>query len=336
MQAKMSNHNETPTAASVYRLMAPFQLQIEELPLREPAATEILCETILSAVSPGTELAAFSGAPPLRPGNVYPRLMGYCNIARVLVAGRESKIRSGEIVVTGQSHRSHFCMPANEVLTVCPSDADPLDYVTLYLYHLGYAALLTSNFVPGTSVAVVGLGALGIACVELARSMGAPVLAISARPEARAVATQLGAETHTPDAIPDGCTVDIVVTTSNAWPDWLMSLRLARRFGTVSVLGFPGRNQPPPDFNPLQSDLFYDRQLTIRAAGQVSELDVPPDQIRFNLLRNMDYLRDLASAGRIQPRRLAGDIVPARRLGELYQRLLGDRRSIPTAVLDWR
>ena len=41
----------------------------------------------MTAISPGTELAAYVGLPPLRDGPAYPRLQGYCNVGRVLTVG---------------------------------------------------------------------------------------------------------------------------------------------------------------------------------------------------------------------------------------------------------
>ena len=64
----------TSLAARTVWLDQPGQLALREEPLASPGDGEILCETIVTAISPGTELAAWRGLPPLRPGVVYPRL----------------------------------------------------------------------------------------------------------------------------------------------------------------------------------------------------------------------------------------------------------------------
>lgn len=54
----------------------------------EPPGGKLAVETLVSAISPGTELAAWVVAPPLRPTTQpYPRLMGYCNVCIVRAPG---------------------------------------------------------------------------------------------------------------------------------------------------------------------------------------------------------------------------------------------------------
>ena len=72
----------------------------------------ILCETLVTAISPGTELAAYNGLPPLRPATGYPRLQGYCNVSQVIAKGSQVKsVNIGDRILTFQSHRSHFIVP---------------------------------------------------------------------------------------------------------------------------------------------------------------------------------------------------------------------------------
>ena len=63
---------------------------------------DIFAETVYSVISTGTELAAWGGAEPLRPTqNVYPRLLGYYNIACVKDVGSNvNGIKIGDHVLT--------------------------------------------------------------------------------------------------------------------------------------------------------------------------------------------------------------------------------------------
>ena len=85
-------------------LVAPQKIEFTEMELYEKdiGSNEIIAKTILSAISPGTELAAYMGQPPLRPSiQQYPRLLGYCNVARVVAVGRAVKdCRMGDSVLT--------------------------------------------------------------------------------------------------------------------------------------------------------------------------------------------------------------------------------------------
>lgn len=95
----------------VYKLLAPYELVLieEQINVDILREDEFIAETIYTAISPGTETAAFIGKEPLRPGSIYPRVVGYCNIARVLFKGKSIlDISVGDIVLTFQSHRSHY------------------------------------------------------------------------------------------------------------------------------------------------------------------------------------------------------------------------------------
>jgi threonine dehydrogenase-like Zn-dependent dehydrogenase len=93
------------------------------------------------------------------------------------------------------------------------------------------------------------------------------------------------------------------------------------------VLGFPGRGQGPPDFNPLDSQWLYDKRLTIKAAGPASSAE----QLRHNL----GYLLGLMAAHRVDARRLISKTIHWRELPELYAAMAADRGDLLTAVLQW-
>ena len=95
---------------------------------------QLLCETLVTAISPGTELAAYLGAPPLRPGVVYPRFVGYCNVARVLHPSSSSGYETGDRILTFTSHRSHFIIGADDVPAKLTGTIRSEDAVCAYLF----------------------------------------------------------------------------------------------------------------------------------------------------------------------------------------------------------
>lgn len=61
---------------------------------------QVFARTLYSAISPGTEIAAFLGCPPLRPGKLCPRVVGYCNVAEVLAIGAGVTLcRTGDTIL---------------------------------------------------------------------------------------------------------------------------------------------------------------------------------------------------------------------------------------------
>jgi threonine dehydrogenase-like Zn-dependent dehydrogenase len=333
-------------AARVAILEAPRDLHFKEETL-DPAAVgdgEVLAETIFSAISPGTELAAYTGAPPLRPGVVYPRLIGYCNVARVLACGKAvSGVVPGDRILTFSSHRSHFCIPATDVLAVLSDGIASEDAACAYLFHLGYDAVLKSGVRAGSEVIVIGLGVLGLTTVALAALAGARVFAISDHEASRQKALAFGAtecfsraESQRLDERLGPARAGVVVTTSNTWADWRLALEGAGQRGTIAVLGFPGRQETAIPFNPLDSAHFYMRQLCIMAVGMSPELPDSRGFLPFNERANLHRLLEWIQAGRLRPAGLVSRRFPGTQLGEAYECLLRREGNPLTYLLDWR
>ncbi len=330
-------------------LSAPRKLEFrsEEIEVGGLGPHDVVARTRMTVLSPGTEVGAFVGLPPLRPSVVYPRLVGYCNLADVVSIGPEVKgVHPGDRILTFESHCSGFRAADNTVITSVPSELAPQRAAATYLYHLGYSALLRSGFAPGLTVAVVGLGTLGLATVNLASALGANVIAFSDQEAGRRRALAAGAravyaKNEVGRALAESAGmgaragIDAVVSTSNRWDDWDLTLRLPRKGGTIAVLGFPGRDGAMPANNPLASEFFYDRQLSILACGHMPDLDVPPHDLRFTIKRNCAFLLDLIQRGAINPDLLVTETRPWHELGSVYERLANHDPNLVTCALDW-
>jgi len=331
----------SPTVAEVVWLTAPGRIEFRREALHAPGPGELLCETLVSAISPGTELAAYAGLPPLRPSVGFPRLQGYCNVARI-IAGESDGFAPGDRVLSFASHRSHFVLPANEVLLKLPPESDASQIACTYLYHLGYNAVLRSGVRAGSRVLVIGLGVLGLTSVALAALAGAEVFALSDQARPGEIARAAGARGVFPrqdegalkDALgADGA--DVVITTVNGWSDWQAAMRLAGQNGVIAVVGFPGRGEPPPALNPLDSQYFYMKQLRIEAVGWSPETNDSRSFLRFNERDNIAWLAQLIGAGRLDPSPLISGSYRGRDIDQAYQDLLARRNSALTCLLRW-
>ena len=129
---------------------------------------------------------------------------------------------------------------------------------------------------------------------------------------------------------------DIVILTANPWPAYRLSVELARQGGRVSILGFPGRFQSAPDFNPLDPDWFYGKQLTLLGSGLAPGTDCPPDELRFNLRRNLQYIIDLMATDQLALQSLITHRLPADRMKEAYELAKEHSKSLIAAIFNWR
>jgi D-arabinose 1-dehydrogenase-like Zn-dependent alcohol dehydrogenase len=211
--------------ASVYYLIEPYKLELKEESLSfDIGRNEIKCETIVSAISSGTELGAYIGLPNLRGGYGYPRVQGYCNVAEVIEVGSSVKdFKKNDLVLTAASHRSHFIISEVKALKL-PSDCKPEEVVFAYLYHLGYNAVLRSEMRLGNSFLVLGLGLLGITTVAMASIGGAKVTGLTEHARSAKLAVEQGAKfTYTRQEIRDQNqhnSFDIVILNTYTLSDW--------------------------------------------------------------------------------------------------------------------
>jgi threonine dehydrogenase-like Zn-dependent dehydrogenase len=133
-----------------------------------------------------------------------------------------------------------------------------------------------------------------------------------------------------------GTGTDIVVLTANTWEAWRLSMNIARSGSRVCVLGFPGRAQPLPNFNPLDPAWLYAKGLTILGSGWTPRVECPPADIRFNLRRNLDYILDLMATGALPLETLISHRLPAHRMVEAYELAKAHSKELLAAIFDWR
>lgn len=334
-------------SALIYELASPRRLAESKSDLGAgPLASDaVYARTLTTVISPGTEIGAYIGAAPLRSGSPYPRLVGYCNVAEVLEIGSGvSGVKIGDRIATFESHRSAFICPESDIAAVVGEHMDTAEAASTYLFHLGYQSLLSSDVRAGSNVAIIGLGTLGLTTVAAGNLFGCRTVAISGQSWLREKAESYGAHLVLDksddglDVIPewtgnDG--VDVVILTSNAWSDWQIAQKIARKGGMIAVLGFPGREEGPPQFNPLDPEYFYVKQLTYKAVGPSIHRHHLPEDVRFNIYRNYRYLLDQIDAKRLPAADLISEVVPWTQLGAIYERLSLRETGLLTAALDW-
>jgi threonine dehydrogenase-like Zn-dependent dehydrogenase len=316
-----------------------LRLEESELDTGHLRSDEVLVETVVSAMSTGTELGNYEGRSTEVPGAPdYPRAIGYSNVGQVARVGPAvTTLTPGQRVFSLRPHQSAFLASEKDLLVPIPP-AVPSESASLaYLTQLGVAALRQAGYQAGESVAVVGLGVIGLGTVAVARAMGARVIGVANSPLRADAARRMGAHTvllsgdtaATPEA-------DLVVLTANTWDAYRTSMDLARFGGRVSILGFPGRAQPAPAFNPLDARWLYAKQLTVLGAGFSPRVECASGDIRFNLRRNLEFLFGLMEDGRLVLDSLVTHRFPPARLGEAYELARQHSKDLIAAVFSWR
>lgn len=167
----------------------PGQCEIRQFEGGMPGPEEVLTETVLSAISPGTERAVYLGL-----DNVpfeYPYVPGSSQIGRIVVAGSGAKLQVGQIVFAAGPHASLFRCPAARAIAVPPG----VPFEAAVMTSMGFVALhgvRTAGIRPGERVAVLGCGLVGQLVAQLAQLAGGEVVAIATSPRRLAVAQACG------------------------------------------------------------------------------------------------------------------------------------------------
>jgi 2-desacetyl-2-hydroxyethyl bacteriochlorophyllide A dehydrogenase len=335
--------------AGMERLMSPdLQILSDRFTLVGPKQTlwtqhehfggthDIVCKTLYTAISTGTELAAFNGVASLSGGNIYPRVNGYMNVSKILHTGKKvKKYRADDIVLTFNCHETHFIVNENEVLVKIGNTVLLDRAVFAYAYHLGYSSLLKSGFSIGAKVAVIGQGLLGQAAAELLSRSGYAVTVVSSHGQPdKSLEQALGINRI--DRAADLCEqFDLIILTTGKWDDYFLSLEKLTNNGVLSILGFPGRDGSLPKLNPFRAKDFYQKQLSIQACGFVPKFQDSRGFNRFNERSNLEYIVKRINDESLNPTRFASMTSDYTDLEFVYRRLEERLSNEISALISW-
>lgn len=320
-------------AAQIARLDGPDGIVVIELPEPVPRADEVLIDVEAAGVTfpellmargqyqrrpelpfvPGSQVAGFVRAAPagsgLAPGTRVAALCGLGGFAEVAVAGVGSVFPLPE----------RLSFPAGAVL--------PVNYLTMELAY-GRRGQLRA----GESVLVHGAaGGVGSAAVQMARVLGARVIAVTSSEVKADIARRLGADDVVPAAgfldavrdLTDGSGVDVVADPVGG-DRFTDSLRALKVEGRLLVLGFAGGEIPTVKVNRL---LLTNTSVIGVAWGEYTARH--PGFVQEQWARLLPHIEN----GAIDP--LVGGVYPlADAAGALSE--LAERRATGTLALDMR
>jgi len=327
--------------ARVLYFERPGEVAVREEPRPTPDADEVLVETVVSGVSPGTELLVYEGDVPqemavddtidtLEGTFGYPVKYGYAAVGRVTATGANVDDGwDGELVFAFNPHQSHFTVPPAQLQPV----PEPVDPATATLFPTAETAV---NFVldaaprVGERVVVFGAGPIGLATTALLSTFPLETLTVvDPVAERRALAAAFGATaTKTPGEIRDSTWedppgVDCCIEVSGnpeALDDAIGAVGYDSRivvgswYGTKPVeLGLGGR--------------FHRERVDLRSS-QVSTID-PSDRGRWTKDRRMARAIDLVQEHDLG--RLVTHTIPFADAADAYELLTTDDEVLTTA-----
>src|SRR5262245_41575667 len=157
---------------------APFCVSVREESLSLPVAGQVLVQTLVSALSPGTELLIYRGQAPtdiavdetipaLAGAFGFPLKYGYATIGRVMVVGANVAPEwQGRLVFSFHPHESHFLASPAELIPV-PAPLSLEEATFLPNMETAVNFLMDGQPLIGERVVVFGQGVVGLLTTAL-------------------------------------------------------------------------------------------------------------------------------------------------------------------------
>lgn len=335
-------------------IVKPFEVAVREVELPDPADNQILVATEVSAISPGTELAVYTGThqwllDPNLPEWKFPFRSGYSAAGTVIAVGGKvagwkpgdrvsypGNHASAELLTLGHERGRWWKLPAN-------LDAEPASLAVILRYGMG--ASIRAGITLGRSAAVMGLGLIGQGALRCLRAAGAhPVIGIDSVRMRRESAMAAGADLTLDPTDPNlraqlndflGTRGVELVADATGVPDAIpVAMSLACDGGQVVVVGSPrGRAK---DVN------FYDdlHRRYIEVTGAHGNMLFEPAHTRLAGAWDIDKAQRWLLAA-LAGRRLNLDGLITHRfapeqLGIAYEGLLKKKEEFLSVVLRWK
>src|SRR5437016_12203914 len=176
--------------ASQVVIVEPYRVEVREVDLPAPAGNQILVATEASAVSAGTELAAYTGThqwlrDPNLPDWKFPFRPGYSAAGTVAAVGADVRgWRPGDRVSYPGNHASAELLTLGHErgrLWKLPPNLDAERAALACIARYGMGASIRAGITLGRSAAVLGLGVIGQFTLRCLLAAGAsPVVGVDA------------------------------------------------------------------------------------------------------------------------------------------------------------
>ncbi|WP_127588341.1 zinc-dependent alcohol dehydrogenase [Paenibacillus koleovorans] len=310
-------------------------------------ADSVLIRTDYSLISPGTELAFYTGTHidlnnPANRWAKFPFYSGYASVGEVVATGKEvgNKFQSGQKVLTLGHHATYDILPcSDEFILPLPPGIDPKAALFARLAEISMTALIHSRFREGHRVAVLGMGLIGNLAAQLYAIQGANVIGIDLEPSRLDIAHSTNIST----TILSGSNVDLTVelrqaaNSGGASPDIVVeatgspslvnvALDAVRDHGQVILLGSP-RGKAEID---IYRHIHRKGVSLIGAHGNIKGIDGLPTSAE--LLR---YVLRLIANGSLRTEPLLSHVLHWSEVQQGYELLHQRKENALGIVLDW-
>lgn len=335
-------------------IVKPFSAEVRTVDLPAPAANQILVETHVSAVSPGTELAVWTGThqwllDPNLPDWKFPFRSGYSAAGVVAAVGSDIKdFKPGDRVSYPGNHASAELLTLGHErgrLWRLPGSLDFEKAATACILRYGMGASVRAGITLGRSAAVLGLGMIGQAALRCLLAAGAwPVVGIDSVAMRRDAAAAAGADlvlNPTEADYRDRLNVFLgsrgaeIVADATGVPDAIpTAMALACDAGQVVVVGSPRGRAKDVNFY----DDLHRRYIEVTGAHGNMLFEAAHTRLAgaWDINKAQRWLLATLASGRLCLNGLITQRIAPEELGTAYEGLLKKKDEYLGVVIRWR
>lgn len=268
--------------------------------------------------------------------------LGYSSAGVVVEAGRDSGFNVGDRVACGgagfANHAEFDYVPRNLMVKI-PDGVSFEDASCATVGSIALQGVRQCEVNLGESVAVIGLGLMGILAVQMLKASGCRVVGFDPNPARCKLAVEMGCDRAVSDnfaaecmAFSGGFGVDAVLITAATHSDEPVTVaaEISRKKGRVVATGLVGMNLP--------RDQYYKKEVDFRLSCSYGPgrydpvyeeqgVDYPFGYVRWTEQRNMAAFLQLVAEGKVTPSKLVTHRFKFDDALDAYQVLLGIKKE---------
>ncbi|HEX3383962.1 MAG TPA: bi-domain-containing oxidoreductase, partial [Mucilaginibacter sp.] len=342
---------------------------LEDVPAPVVANGQILIQTTRSLVSLGTErmLVEFGKANMLQKARMQPERvkmvadkvktdglkptlnavfsklgqplpLGYCNVGRVIAVGKGiTEFKVGDRVASNGNHAEYVSVPQNLAASI-PDNVSDDEAAFTVIGSIGLQGIRLANPTFGETIAVIGLGLIGLLTAQLLKANGCRVIGFDYDDRKIALAKDAGIMAYNPSdgtdtvKLVNSLTGDVgadavLITASNKGNEIIsQAAQMSRKRGRIVLIGVIGL-----DIN--RSD-FYEKELSFQvscsygpgrydANYEQKGHDYPLPFVRWTEKRNFEAILQSISDGLIKVEHLITERIALADYGKIYGNMAG-------------
>jgi threonine dehydrogenase-like Zn-dependent dehydrogenase len=300
-----------------------------------PGPGEIIGKNIISLISTGSERGGFTQQ---FPQDQYPMRTGSSSIARVLRLGYGvTRYKPGDLFFHDKNHSLYVRTPAEDTVAL-PAGVSPEQAVFGRYSAVSMTSIFRMRARPVDTVAVTGLGLVGLMCAQVLGCLGYEVYAVDPSPERRSIAGATTIKNIAPDL--------------GEWPHLKKSLgalmecsgneraiqdalAYMRPGSDIFQVGVPWKKNSDWDAHSLLYDLFY-AYVSLHGGW---EWYLPKKSTEFEPHSSYYHVRTsmrLIAEGKMKVVPAMYELRDPRECHRVYTDIAEPRMAPTSMILDWR